>query len=114
MVQKHMTAVQVDALKQKVKPTPVIVTPVQTPPVPVHVSGLAVSAPPPVGTSCGCLSPCMNSSAWETPDDSPAACPRPRADLLAPQSADDPMRSPLRAIQPVIVLPAPQTMIQTC
>ncbi len=40
--------VQVDALKQKIKPTPVVVTPVQTPPAPVQVSGLAVSAPPPV------------------------------------------------------------------
>ena len=42
-----MPAVQVDALKQKVKPTPVVVTPVQTPPVPAQVSGLPVDAPPP-------------------------------------------------------------------
>ena len=44
-------ALQLHALKQKVKPTPVVITPVQTPPAPVQVSGLSVSAPPPVSAA---------------------------------------------------------------
>ena len=39
---------QVDALKQKIKPTPVVVTPVQTPAAPVQISGMPVVPPPPV------------------------------------------------------------------
>ena len=42
-----------DAVKQKIKPTPVVVTPVQTPPAPVQVSGLPVMAPPPVRSLLG-------------------------------------------------------------
>ena len=63
---------QVDALKQKIKPTPVVVTPVQTPPAPVQVSGLAVSTPPPVRPPLRFLSRCMKSCARE---DNPDSCP---------------------------------------
>lgn len=54
-------SVQVDALKQKLKPTPVVVTPIQTPPAPVQpISGVAVTvAPPPVSNHHAALHACV-------------------------------------------------------